>query len=84
MGIPTGPPELVSKYTESLLQQLKNLRPGLIIANKGMLPRENLIVQWMVENYVTVSPTPEQVERFIFLVPNDEKLGPVNFPVMKY
>lgn len=71
MGNP--PASLVKRDTDLLLKRLKEIRPGLIIANKRMLFKEHPIVQWMSENYVTLSPNPEQVENFLFLVPNDER-----------
>ncbi len=69
------PAALVKKDTESTLQQLKILHPDLIIANKLMLVKKHPIVQWMLENYVELSPTPEleSIERFLFLVPKNQK-----------
>ncbi|MBZ4193128.1 MAG: glycosyltransferase family 39 protein [Candidatus Contendobacter sp.] len=61
----------VQRDTERLFEQLKTLRPGLIIANKGWLPPGHPIVQWMAENYRTISPPPESVERFLFLIHQD-------------
>lgn len=65
------PASLLNRDMELVSQQLKNLRPGLIIANKLMLPKEHPIVQWISENYVVLSPAPDlgPIERFLFLVP---------------
>lgn len=76
-----GPPgflvnsPFVERDTEHLLQQLKVLQPGLIVANKLMLPADHPIVQWMVDNYVTISPsTLGPINRFLLLVPNNSSL----------
>lgn len=77
-----GPPgflvnsPFVERDTERLLQKLKSLHPGLIVANKLMLPADHPIVQWMVDNYVVLSPTPAlepPIERFMLLVPQESK-----------
>jgi len=67
MGNP--PASLVQRDTNLLLKRLKELHPGLIIANKRMLFKDHPIVQWMSENYVKSPSTPDQFESFLFLVP---------------
>lgn len=81
MGVPglfmgNPPDDLVKRDTELVLQKLKDLQPGLIIANKRMLSEEHPIVQWMVKNYVTMPP-PLPVENFLFLVPDKSEGSPV-------
>lgn len=70
------PVSLVMRDTESALQQLKGLRPGLIIANKQMymLSKQHLMVQWLTENYVEKPPAPElgPIESFLLLVPKGQ------------
>lgn len=71
------PVSLVRRDTELALQQLKDLRPGLIVANKQMymLSKQHLMVQWLAENYVEKSPAPElgPIESFLLLVPKGQE-----------
>ena len=66
----------LTESNKALLEKLKKLHPGLIIANKLLLPKDNLIVQWMVENYVILSPNPPlepPIERYLLLVPKSQE-----------
>ena len=62
-----GNPDFIARHTEKLLQQLKQLHPGLVVANKSMLIRDHPVVEWLAAHYKASSDFPK-TERFILLI----------------
>jgi len=63
-----GSPNFIARFTNKLLQQLKQLRPPLIVANKQALVQGNYVLEWLAANYME-APINLDIKRFVVLVP---------------